>query len=228
MTHGVLGGSVHETPLSKVVDELLRLRRGTSHTSRDRSAPAGFGLDPALVGDFVAGTLGPQGEAALADQVARLLPFHWALPNKLTEAMTQVIDHLGGQRDLMAWLDGHSGLPRLVARLYVLMGLLDQFSEEPAVVTALRESREQTPCPPGLQGYLVPETDDETLGSIAFKIEELLGDGREKEAVELALATAAWLHQAAPRAEQLDPRVGDLGELMDHVRQDIQASAAEA
>ncbi|WP_189186821.1 hypothetical protein [Streptomyces albiflavescens] len=218
---------MHDKPLSRIVSELLRLRHDSSRTSQDRSAPAGFGLDPALVSDFVAGTLDPQGEAALADQVARLLPFHWVLPNKTTESVTQVIDHLGGQRELMAWLDRHAGLPRLVARMYVLEGLLDQFSEERAVVTALRESREQTPYPPGLRGYLVPETDDETLGSIAFKIEELLGDGRKDEAVELALATVAWLRQVAPRAEQLDSKVGDMGELMDHVRQDIQAAAAE-
>ncbi|MER6978384.1 hypothetical protein [Streptomyces carpinensis] len=219
---------MHDTPLTKIVDELLRLRRDASGTSRHRSKPEGFGLDGALVGGFVAGTLDPRGEARLADQVARLLPFHWVLPNTLTEEMTQVIDHLGGQRHLMAWLDRHAGLPRLVARLYVFMGLLDQFSEEAAVVTALRESREQTPYPAGLEEYLVPETDDETLAGLAFKIEELLGDGLEQKAVELALSTAAWLHEAAPRAAQLDPEVGDLGELMEHTREDIQASAARA
>ncbi|MEU6367988.1 hypothetical protein ABZ876_20145 [Streptomyces sp. NPDC046931] len=216
---------MHEKPLSKIVDELLRLRRDASRTSQDRSAPSSFELDPALVGRFVAGTLDSQGEAALADQVARLLPFHWVLSNKPTEAMTQVIDHLGGQGELMTWLDRHPGLPRLVARLYVLMGLLDRYSGNPAVVTALRESRERTPYPPGLEDFLVPETDDETLGSLAFKIEELLGDGRREEATALALATADWLRRVAPRAGELDPEVGDMGELMDHMHRDIQGAA---
>ncbi|MFI1166988.1 hypothetical protein ACH4UM_26155 [Streptomyces sp. NPDC020801] len=214
--------------MSKIANELLRLRHDSSRTSQARSAPSGFGLDVALVGAFVAGTLDPQSEAALADQMAQLLPFHGVLPNSTTESMAQVIDHLGGQRELMAWLDRHPGPPRLTARLYVLMGLLDEFSERPAVVTALRESREQTPYPPGLKGHLVPETDDETLGGLACKIEELLGDGRKEDAVELALAAASWLHQVSPRAEQLDPGVGDMGDLMDHVRQDIRTAAAEA
>ncbi|WP_306192012.1 MULTISPECIES: hypothetical protein [unclassified Streptomyces] len=219
---------MHDKPLSKIVDELLRLRHDASGTSRDRSKPDGFSLDHELVSGFVAGTLEPRGEAELADQVARLLPFHWVLPTTLTEEMTRVIDRLGGQRQLMAWLDRHPGLPRLVARLYVLMGLLDQYSEESAVVTALRESREETPFPAGLEEYLVPETDDETLAGLSFKIEELLGDGLEKKAVELALSTTAWVDDVAPRVEQLDPEVGDLAELMEHTREDIQASAARA
>ncbi|MEU6097252.1 hypothetical protein [Streptomyces sp. NPDC047079] len=216
---------MHEKLLNKITDELLRLRHDLSRTSRERSVPSGFTLDPVLVSDFVAGTLDARGEAALAGQVARLMPVHWALPNKLTETMTQVVDHLGGQRELMAWLDRHPGLPRLTARLYVFMGLLDRFSANPAVVTALRESRERTPYPRGLHDYLVPETDDETLGSLAYKIEELLGDGRRDDATELALATAEWLRETAPRAEELDPEVGDMGELMGHIHRDIQAAA---
>ncbi|GAA3776999.1 hypothetical protein [Streptomyces chiangmaiensis] len=219
---------MHEKLLSRIADELLRLRHDSSHSSQDRTAPPGFGLDRVLVSDFVAGSLDPQREAELADQVARLVPFHWGLPNTLASAMSELIEHLGGQSRLMVWLDRYPGLPRLVARLYVLLGLLDGFSENTAVVGALREFRERTPYPPGLKGCLVPETDDETLAGIAFKIEELLGDGRRKEAVELSLATAAWLQKVAPRAEELDPSVGDMGELMEHVRHDIQAEAVSA
>ncbi|TKA11180.1 iron-containing alcohol dehydrogenase [Actinacidiphila oryziradicis] len=47
------------------------------------------------------------------------------------------------------------------------------YSAKPAVVTALRELRERTPYPQGLEDYLVPATDDETLVSLAFKIESL-------------------------------------------------------
>ncbi|MET8616159.1 hypothetical protein [Streptomyces misionensis] len=108
------------------------------------------------------------GEAALAHQVARLLPFHWTWPNRVAEEMSQIMDHVGDQRELIAWLDRHPGLPRLVARLYVFMGFLDRYSAVPAVVTAMREYRERTPYPPGLEPYLVPATDDDTLASIAF------------------------------------------------------------
>ncbi|MEW2466496.1 hypothetical protein AB0919_15940 [Streptomyces sp. NPDC046994] len=219
---------MHEKLLSRIADEVLRLRHDSSHSSTDRTAPPGFGLDRVLVSDFIAGSTDRQDESELADQVARLVPFHWVLPNTLASAMSELIEHLGGQTQLMTWLDRYPGLPRLVARLYVLMGLLDQFSENTAVVTALRESRQRTPYPAGLRDSLVPETDDETLAGISFKIEELLGDGRRKEAVELALATAAWLQKAAPRAEELDPAVGDLDELMGHVREDIRTEAVSA
>ncbi|GHE98797.1 hypothetical protein E5082_32210 [Streptomyces griseoluteus] len=213
--------------LSKIGTQLLRLRHDTSQSSQDRTAPADYGLDQRQVDEFVAGTLDAEGEAALAHQVARLLPFHWTWPNRVAEAMSQIMNHFDDQRELMAWLDRHPGLPRLVARLYVFMGLLDSYSAMPAVVTAMREYRERTPYPPGLQPYLVPATDDDTLSSIAFKVEKLLGEERTQEAVELALATAAWLQQIAPRARELTPEVGDLDELMGHARQDIQAAAAD-
>ncbi|MFJ6903367.1 hypothetical protein [Streptomyces griseoluteus] len=213
--------------LSKIGTQLLRLRHDSSESSQDRSAPAGYGLDDGLVADFVAGTLDAEGEAALAHQVARLLPFHWTWPNRVAETMSQIMDRFDDQRELMAWLDRHPGLPRLVARLYVFMGLLDSYSAVPAVVTAMREYRERTPYPPGLEQYLVPATDDDTLSSIAFKVEKLLGEEQTQEAVELALATAAWLEQIAPRAREISPEVGDLDELMGQARQDIRAAAAD-
>lgn len=213
--------------MSKIADELLRLRHDSSHSSRDRSAPPGFGLDGELVARFVSGGLDQQGKATLADEVARVLPFHYALSNTPTEELAQVVAYLGGQRKLMGWLDRYPGLPRLAARLYVLMGLLDRYSADPAVVTALRESRERTPCPPGLEGCLVPDTDAETLAGVAYKIEELFGDGERKKAVDLALATLAWLQEAAPRAERLDAGLGDMDEVLGHAKRDIQEAAAE-
>ncbi|MEU3247351.1 MULTISPECIES: hypothetical protein [unclassified Streptomyces] len=219
---------MREKPLSKIGDELLRLRHGLSGTSEHRTPPTGFGVDRSLVSGFVEGALSPQDEAELAGQMAGLMPFHWSQPNSFASIMSQVTDHLGGQRELMAWLDRFPGRPRLVARLYVLMGLLDRYSESTAVVTALREHREETPYPAGLKGYLVPETDDETLAGIAFRIEELLGDGDKDKAVDLALATTDCLRRIAPRAEELDPGIGDLGEVMEHSGQDIREAAAEA
>ncbi|MFF4956528.1 hypothetical protein [Streptomyces sp. NPDC001222] len=218
---------MREKLLSRIEDELLRLRHDVSRTAKDRSTPVGFGLDGALVSGFVTGTLTPQQEAELARQVAGLLPYHWAQSNTYAEAMSQVSEHLGGQRELVVWLDRFPGLPRLVARLYVFMGLLDRLSENSAVVDALREFRERTPYPAGLKGYLVPETDDETIAGIAFRIEELLSDGERDKAVELALAMAECLRQVAPRAKELDPDLVDLGELMEHSRKDLQEAAAE-
>ncbi|MFF7206562.1 hypothetical protein [Streptomyces sp. NPDC008141] len=213
--------------MSKIGTQLLRLRHDSSHSSQDRAAPADYALDHRQVAEFVVGTLDAEGETALAHQVARLLPFHWTWPNRVVEAMSQLMDHFGDQRELMAWLDRHPGQPRLVARLYVFMGLLDWYSAAPAVVTAMREYRERTPYPPGLKPYLVPATDDSTLASIAFKVEKLLSEERTREAVELAIATAAWLQQVAPRARELTPDVGDLDELMEQARQDIKAAAAD-
>ncbi|MET8026381.1 hypothetical protein [Streptomyces avermitilis] len=213
--------------LSKIDTRLLRLRHDSSQSSQDRAAPAGYGLDDGQVAEFVAGTLDAEGEAALAHQVARLLPFHWTWPSRIAETMSQIMDHFGDQRELVGWLDRHPGLPRLVARLYVFMGLLDWYSAVPAVVTAMREYRERTPYPPGLEPYLVPATDDDTLASIAFQVEKLLSEERTREAVELALSTAAWLQQVAPRARELAPEVGDLDELMEQARKDIRAAAAD-
>ncbi|MFI8952388.1 hypothetical protein ACIGO6_38665 [Streptomyces sp. NPDC053750] len=52
------------------------------------------------------------------------------------------------------------------------------------------------------------------LAGLAFRIEELLGDGHGHQASELAAATATWLQQAAPHAEELAPDIGELAGLM--------------
>jgi hypothetical protein len=121
---------------------------------------AGFWLDPVLVDAFLGDAQDPRGEAVLADQVAHLLPFHSELPNPLTSALSRITAHLGGDAGLLEWLDRHPGRPRLTSRLYVLIALLDRFSAEPAVVTALRELREDTPYPPGWSAswYLIRPT----------------------------------------------------------------------
>ncbi|MFJ6073069.1 hypothetical protein ACIQFU_19830 [Streptomyces sp. NPDC093065] len=219
---------MREKPLSRIGDEVLRIRRDVSRAVEGGSAPTGFGVDQELVTAFEAGTLSPAGRSELARQVARQLPAHWSQSNTLAEAMTRFIDHLGGQRELIVWLDGYPGPPRLVARLYVLMGLLDQYSENPAVVTALREYRERTPYPAGLEGHLVPQTDDETLAGLSTGIEELLGDGELGKAAGLALATTDCLRRVAARAAELDPATDDMGEVMDHTHRDIREAASES
>jgi hypothetical protein len=215
---------VHDKPLLKSVGELLRRRHGSSGRTR-QAGPDGFALDSLKVSGFTAGTVSAEDEARLADEVAQLLPHHWDLPTKSVEALTPVVDHLGGQQELMAWLDRHPGRPRLIARIYVLLGHLDQYSDDPAVLAAVRHARAQDPYPVGLRGYLTPETNDETLGGLAFRIEELLGDDREEDATALALTTAEWLRGAARNADNPSSDIRELGELMDHMHQDITEAA---
>ncbi|MFJ6836975.1 hypothetical protein [Streptomyces sp. NPDC091209] len=215
---------MHDKPLLKSVGELLRRRHGASSRA-GQAGPGGFALDSLKVSGFIAGTLSTEDEARLADEVAQLLPHHWDLPTKSVEALTPVVDHLGGQQELMAWLDRHPGRPRLIARIYVLLGHLDQYSDDPAVLAAVRHARAEDPYPVGLRGYLTPETNDETLGSLAFRIEELLGDNREDDATALALATADWLRGAARNADNPSDDVREMGELMGHMRQDITEAA---
>lgn len=219
---------MHDMPLLKSVGELLRRRHGSASRESRPALPDGFTLDSAQVSAFAAGTLDAEGEAALADDIARMLPHHWDLPTKSVEALTPVVDHLGGQQQLMAWLDRHPGRPRLIARIYVLLGHLDQYSEDPAVLEAVRHARAQDPFPVALRGYLTPDTNAETLGSLAFRVEELLGDDRVDDAVALALAIADWLHGAAEKAESPSADVREMGELMGHLHRDISEAAARS
>src|SRR5258705_3784576 len=115
-------------------------------------------LDLALVDAYTAGTLDAQGEAVLAEQVARVIPFHSTAPNPIQAALSRLIGYLRGEPSLWAWLDHHDGRPRMVAQLYEVIGLLDQFSDNSAVVSALREFRARIHYPPGLLGYLLPDT----------------------------------------------------------------------
>jgi hypothetical protein len=181
-----------------------------------------FRLDPELVDAVVSGDADPQAVAALADQVATVLPWHASLPPDIAGHLTRLVRHLGGDDALLGWLDEHPGRPRAAARLYRLIGLLDGLSGSSAVITALRELRERTPYPPGLEGYLVPDTDSSTLGSLAQQIESLLGDGRPDEAVALSLATIDALRDVAPRAAELDPELQGLDTLLEQVRRGIE------
>ncbi|MCU1627316.1 MAG: hypothetical protein JWP64_2265 [Pseudonocardia sp.] len=181
-----------------------------------------FRLDPELVDAVVSGDADPQAVAALADQVATVLPWHASLPPDIAGHLTRLVRHLGGDDALLGWLDEHPGRPRVAARLYRLIGLLDGISGSSAVITALRELRERTPYPAGLEGYLVPDTDSSTLGSLAQQIEELLGNGRPDDAVALSLATIAALRDVVPRAVELDPELQGLDTLLEQVRRGVE------
>jgi hypothetical protein len=183
-----------------------------------------FALHRATIDAFVDGKLDAEGEADLADRVARILPFHAQLPNPIVAKLKRVLDHLGGEQALLAWLDRHPGRPRVVARLFAFIGVLDQYSAEPAVVSALREFREHTRYPQGLEKYLLPQTDDETLASLSWELESLLADDRVDEAVRVATAAVAMLEEITPAAQDRDHDVGALGPLLKQIRQELRAA----
>jgi hypothetical protein len=180
-------------------------------------------LDPVLVDAFLGDAQDPRGEELLADQVAHLLPFHAELPNPLASALSRITAHLGGDAGLLEWLDRHPGRPRLTARLFVLISLLDRFSADPVVVNALRELRAEIPYPPGLARYLVPDTTEETLAALSYHIEVLLGDDRKEDAVQLAFAVCDMLELLV----DIDLRTRELANLAARARKDIGAASDE-
>jgi hypothetical protein len=178
-------------------------------------------LERKLVDAFTSGKLDHSGEAALAGQVARLLTTHWMLPNPAAAALSKLTKHLGGPAALQAWLDSHPGRPRLVARTYRLIGLLDRLSDGSAVVTALAEMRAEAGDPPGLRGYLMPATTGETLASLAQQIESTLADHPVEDALRLALATVDLLQRLAPRVRELDPDLSGLDDELAEIRRSL-------
>jgi len=93
-----------------------------------------FRLDPELVSALVQDRLDDAGRATLADEVARLLPFHWELPHPVIADLVAVTGHLGGDEALLRWLDGYAGRPQLTARLFRVINLLDHWSAVASVV----------------------------------------------------------------------------------------------
>ncbi|MCW2503550.1 MAG: hypothetical protein JWO79_1834 [Actinomycetia bacterium] len=195
---------------------------GTDRTA----ANAPWKPDPAVLASFEAGTLDREHEAALAREVARLLPHHWRLPHPMAADLTRLIRHLGGERQLLDWLGQHAGAPRITARIYELVDLLDQVSADQAVVAALAELRARSPDPPELTGIIPPDTDIGTLASIATEIELLLGDEQTGKAVQTGLAAADLLERLAPRAAELGPQAGNLAELARRARQRLAEASA--
>jgi hypothetical protein len=167
-------------------------------------------LDHDLVTGFHDGALGPSEEALLAEQVARLLPYHWALPNPVAADLAELTSSFNGVEGLLEWLAGHPGRPRLVAELYTLIALLDSYSANPAVIKALREARTRSTLPPIVGLYLAPDTDSATLAGLAWAIENLLGEDRVDDAVQLALGTAMLAAEVGKLASADDPSADDL------------------
>jgi hypothetical protein len=178
----------------------------------DDQPETAFRLSDVLVDGFAAGSLSPAEENALAEEIARLLPFHAQLPHPVAAALKRVEDRLGGASGLWSWLDRHPGRPRETARLYQFMALLDRISPDPAVVAALTELRAETPYPPGLEEYLLPITSEETLANLSGEIELLLAKDRVDDALRLARATADVLARLAPRVAEREPQLRGLSD----------------
>jgi hypothetical protein len=203
--------------------------RGRDHPTGDQDGPVSvFRLEPELVDAVVRGEADRDADVALADSVATVLPWHAELPPEMAGHLRRLIRHLGGDDGLLRWLDEHPGRPRVVARAYHLVGLLDGISGRKAVVTALAELREHNPRMPGLERYLPPDTDSGTLASLAQDIESLLGEGRDDDAVALSLATIAVLKDLAPRAVELDPQLRGLEEHLEQLRGEIEEARMSA
>ncbi|MET8999461.1 hypothetical protein [Amycolatopsis sp. NPDC004169] len=197
-------------------------------TDREQLPKPGFALDTKLVKRFVAGELDEAGQAELAGQVAIIAVFHTELPTALAAQMTRIVRHLGGEAELMRWLERFPGRPKIVARLFALIDLLESYSAEPSVVTALSELREETRYPPGLSGFLSPDTDDETLAGLAWHIERLAADDRMPDAVRLARNAAALVQRLAARARELNPDLPDLAGSAAEAGRAVEDAAHEA
>jgi hypothetical protein len=187
-----------------------------------------FTLDRVLVKEFIDGTLDPRGEAALAEQVAGVLPFHEELHHSMAADLLRVIDHLGGDAQLLRWLDRHPGRPRLIGRIFSVVGVLDNCSANPAVVNALREYRERIPAPPGLERYIPPHTDDDTLASLAYRIETLLRDEEADEAVRASVAAVDVLRDVVATAALSDPELRELVTTSVDLRRAVLEAAQQA
>ncbi|MFC1228966.1 hypothetical protein ACIGW5_03060 [Streptomyces prasinus] len=219
---------MHDKPLSQLAGHLLRRLPGASHPARRRVGPDRFGLDEEKVLRFTEDRLDPAEEPRLAQEVAEVLPLGWSLSPRAKERLHAVTEHLGGERRLLEWLDRHPGLPRLTARLVVLMGTLDRYSDDAEVVEALRASRAEDPFPAGLENVLPPGTSEETLGDISYRIDELLFDRHTQDATRLALATTDWLRDAARRSAPSSAGISEMRDLMTHLHQDISEADAAA
>ncbi|WP_431986543.1 hypothetical protein [Streptomyces griseoflavus] len=219
---------MHDKPLSKFVGRLLHRRPGASRPAQERVGPDTYGLDEEKVLRFAEDGLDPEEENRLAEEVAEVLPLGWSLSPRAKERLYTVSSHLGGEPQLLAWLDRHPGLPRLIARLTALTGNLDRYSDDPSVVEALRAARAAEPLPAALDGTLPPGTDEETLSDIAYRIDKLLFEQRTEDAARVALATTDWLRAAARRASPASPAVEEMAEFMGHLHEDIRQADAAA
>ncbi|MGW8758818.1 hypothetical protein ACWGNH_20480 [Streptomyces albidoflavus] len=216
---------MHRTPLGKFREKLLHRPSDASPGAERDGEPVSFGMEGPLVLRFVEEGLDPADEARLAEEAARTLPLRWSLPTRSLERLDLLSDRLGGERRLLEWLDGHPGLPRLTARLLVLVDSLERYSDNPAVVTAVRDFRAAHGVPDELRGVLPPATGAETLTDISSRLEQQLFDHDAGQARSLGLATSRWLRDAVSASDLPSPELAETGEVMARLHEDIAAAS---
>ncbi|WP_432824529.1 hypothetical protein [Dactylosporangium sp. CA-092794] len=189
---------------------------------KDERTPGGAvsGIDLGAIAAFRAGRLDRAAQATLADQVAILIGQPEPPATPIASALRRILEGIGGDEALLAWLDGFPGRPRLVARILGLVALLDRFGDRWPVVEALRELRERTPYPPGLAGHLPALTDADNLPGLGGEIKMLLGEEETAAAGRVARAAAGLLCDLAPRVARA-PGLEDLGSLAERAERGI-------
>jgi hypothetical protein len=191
----------------------------------DELPSSAFRHYPELVTAFVENQLDDAGRAELANQIARLFPFHSLLPNPIAASLGKVNKSIGGDEALLRWLDDHPGRPRVTARLFRVIALLDRYSANSGVVQALQELRAHDPYPHDLTGYLLPDTTPRTLASLSQQIESLLAKDQLDEAGCLALRSLALLREIAHRAAELDQHATGLGAEVEILQEQVRPVA---
>ncbi|WP_432968968.1 hypothetical protein [Dactylosporangium sp. CA-233914] len=161
-------------------------------------SPVG-GLDMWAVHKFVRGRLDDGAQGRLAQQVAYLLGQVEPPCTPVASGVRRVMEHLGGDTELLRWLDRFPGRPQLVTRTLNAVSLLDRVGDQRAVVLALRDLRDAEADAPGLVGHVAPDTDESLLAGISGEVKMLVKDDRLDEAGRLALAGLAMLLEVAPR-----------------------------
>ncbi|MET7403882.1 hypothetical protein ABZS66_61495 [Dactylosporangium sp. NPDC005572] len=190
--------------------------------SPERLSPPGGpggpeGVDIEAVHAFGHGRLESAREAALADDVAALIGQPRAPCTPIASAVRQVMERVGGDAELLEWLDRFPGRPQLVTRVLTLVALLDQFGDRLPVVWALRDLRTRAPDPPILADHLPAVTGQEALSGLGGQIKMMLGEDDLAPAGRLALAAAGLLADLAPHVAEV-PGIEELGTLAERSR----------
>ncbi|WP_238008545.1 hypothetical protein KZZ52_31910 [Dactylosporangium sp. AC04546] len=187
--------------------------------------PGPEGIDIGAVHAFGHDRLASAREAALADEVAALIGQPKAPCTPIASAVRQVMEHVGGDAELLDWLDGFPGRPRLVTRVLTLVALLDRFGDRLPVVWALQDLRTRAPDPPLLAAHLPDVIGQEALSALGGQIKMMLGEDDLAPAGRLALATAGLLTDLAPHVAEV-PGIEELGTLAERSRTGLNEALA--
>ena len=160
-------------------------------------------MHPEQVEAFCAGQLDEAGEEALAFQVAQILPYEPLVPNQSSVYLTRVVEHLGGEPQLIDWLARFPGEPCLVAATLQMADLLAALSGQEVIVDAIRQVRSTRRVPETVQQHLTPDTDHVTLIDLSEALLRRCRTGDAAATLELAVATLTFLDRTLEVAAAL-------------------------